>query len=102
MDELVQIARQLRALLMERAATNVYALNSSDQSNVAGLHMAASLVELGVLVGRSIQPNEIHWFEGGTALARQMDDTGELGEQIFDLYLKLVAGVKARNYFRQA
>jgi len=102
MDELVQIARQLRALLIERAATNVYALNSSDQNNVAGLHMAVSLVELGVLARRPIQPNEIHWFEGGTALARQMDDSGGLGKRIFDLYMKLVAGAKARNYFRQA
>lgn len=87
---------------MERAATNVYLQSTSDQSNVAGLHMAVSLVELGVLARRPIEPNEIHWFEGGTVLARQMDDSDGLGERIFDLYLKLVAGAKARNYFRQA
>lgn len=99
MDELLASARDLRTLLTQRAQTKVYELNDSDQCNVAAIHMTISLVELGILAKRPIAANDMHWFDGGTILTRQMDDSGGLGEEIFSLYLKLVAGAKKRGYF---
>ena len=100
MDTLLSTARQLRDLLTQRASSDIYQLNKSDQNNVSALHVAVSLVELGILTGRPITHSEEIWYHGDTALARQIDDSVEQGEPIFSLYVQLVKEVKERGYFR--
>ena len=101
MEKIEKVIFELRTVLHNFKLSEIYNNSSSVRQDVKMIEVALLIVEMGIENNRSIQENDMNWFNGCYILDYTYG--GELNpwKKIPDLYCELCDLVSAKKYFRK-